>query len=158
MSSYEELKQIIKNQQDKRDKEFLDKMNSRDKKRFKSTEDLNNFVDTLLDNGTKRSEEELRKNIINIKEIEKDGFTFGIVTTKSKYKDYKGLEDLGKKVPTVTWYRTYMLINKDDDMINNIFYKQFKKEEQATAYYNELVEYVQKSEVEEIFSKIKESL
>ena len=123
---YEEIKQIIKSQQDKRDKEFLKNLNGRDKKRFKSMEDVDKFVDSILDNKPKKSDEEKRKNIIDITEIEKDGFTFGIVTTKSRFKDYKSLEDLGEDVPTVTLYRTYLILNKGDDIIDNLFYKQYK--------------------------------
>ena len=44
-------------------------------------------------------------------EIEKDGFIFGIVTTKSRFKDYKSLEELSKKVPTITIYRKISFIN-----------------------------------------------
>ncbi len=51
-----------------------------------------------------------------------------------------------------------MIINKDDDIIDNLFYKQFNEEQSATNYYNELIEYVQNSEVEDIFKKIKENL
>ena len=158
MDSYEELKQIIKSQQDKRKKEFLDKLNSHGKKRFNSKDDINNFVDNIIDNKSNINKEDIKKNIVNLNEIEKDGFIFGIVTTKSRFKDYKSLEELGKKVPTITIYRTYMIINKDDDIIDNLLYKQFKEKNLAIEYYNELLEYVQKSEVSEIFKKIKESL
>ena len=158
MSNYEELKQIIKSQQEKRNKEILDKINSRGKKRFNSTKDIDNFVDTILDTPVKKEENDSKKNIINLKEIEKDGFTFGIVTTKSRFKDYKSLEDLGTEVPTVTLYRTYMIINKDDDILDNLLYKQFKKESLAIKYYNELLEYVQKSEIDDIFKKVRENL
>ena len=158
MDSYEELKQIIKSQQDKRKKEFLDKLNSHGKKRFNSKDDINNFVDNIIDNKSNSNKEDIKKNIVNLNEIEKDGFIFGIVTTKSRFKDYKSLEELGKKVPTITIYRTYMIINKDDDIIDNLLYKQFKEKNLAIEYYNELLEYVQKSEVSEIFKKIKESL
>ena len=158
MDSYEELKQIIKSQQDKRKKEFLDKLNSHGKKRFNSKDDINNFVDNIIDNKSNINKEDIKKNIVNLNEIEKDGFIFGIVTTKSRFKDYKSLEELGKKVPTITIYRTYMIINKDDDIIDNLLYKQFKEKNLAIEYYNELLEYVQKSEVSEIFKKIEESL
>ena len=158
MDSYEELKQIIKSQQDKREKEFLDKLNSHGKKRFNSKDDINNFVDNIIDNKSNSNKEDIKKNILNLNEIEKDGFIFGIVTTTSRFKDYKSLEELGKKVPPITIYRTYMIINKDDDIIDNLLYKQFKEKNLAIEYYNELLEYVQKSEVSEIFKKIKESL
>lgn len=158
MDSYEELKQIIKSQQDKREKEFLDKLNSHGKKRFNSKDDINNFVDNIIDNKSNSNKEDIKKNIVNLNEIEKDGFIFGIVTTTSRFKDYKSLEELGKKVPTITIYRTYMIINKDDDIIDNLLYKQFKEKNLAIEYYNELLEYVQKSEVSEIFKKIEESL
>ena len=153
MSTFEELKQIIKNKQDKRDNEFIGKLND---DKFKTMDDINNFVDSIVDNN--RDKEDLKKNIINLKEIEKDGYTFGIVTTKSTFKDYKSIEDIGNDVPMVTLFRTYMIINKDEDIIDNLFYKQFDEEQSATNYYNELIDYVQNSEVDEIFKKIKENL
>ena len=153
MNSFEELKQIIKNKQDIKDNEFINKLND---DKFKTMDDINNFVDKVIDSNTDK--EDLKKNIINLKEIEKDGYTFGIVTTKSTFKDYKSLEDIGNDVPTVTLFRTYMIINKDDDIIDNLFYKQFEEEQSATNYYNELIEYVQNSEVDDIFEKIKENL
>lgn len=153
MNSFEELKQIIKNKQDIRDKEFINKLND---DKFKTMDDINNFVDKVIDN--KKDNEYFKKNIINLKEIEKDGYTFGIVTTKSTFKDYKSLEDIGNDVPTITLFRTYMIINKDDDIIDNLFYKQFEEEQSATNYYNELIEYVQNSEVGDIFKKIKDNL
>lgn len=158
MNGYDEIKQIIKSQQDKRDKEFLKSLKGRDKKRFKSMDDVNNFVDSLLGNKPKRSEAELRKNIIDIKEIEKDGFTFGIVTTKSRFKDYKSLEDLCENVPTITLYRTYMILAKDDDIIDNLFYKQYKTKNPAIKYHDELIEYVKNNSSEDILKKIKENL
>ena len=153
MNSFEELKQIIKNKQDIKDNEFINKLND---DKFKTMDDINNFVDKVIDSNTDK--EDLKKNIINLKEIEKDGYTFGIVTTKSTFKDYKSIEDIGNDVPTITLFRTYMIINKDEDIIDNLFYKQFKEEQSATDYYNELIEYVQNSEVEDIFKKIKENL
>lgn len=153
MNSFEELKQIIKNKQDKKDNEFINKLND---DKFKTMDDINNFVDRVIDSNNDK--ENLKKNIINLKEIEKDGYTFGITTTKSTFKDYKSLEDIGNDVPTITLFRTYMIINKDEDIIDNLFYKQFNEEQSATDYYNELIEYVQNSEVEDIFKKIKENL
>ena len=153
MNSFEELKQIIKNKQDIKDNEFINKLND---DKFKTMDDINNFVDKVIDSNTDK--EDLKKNIINLKEIEKDGYTFGIVTTKSTFKDYKSLEDIGNDVPTITLFKTYMIINKDEDIIDNLFYKQFNEEQSATDYYNELIEYVQNSEVEDIFKKIKENL
>ena len=153
MSTFEELKQIIKNKQDIRDNEFINKLND---DKFKTMDDINNFVDKIIDSN--KEKEDLKKNIINLKEIEKDGYTFGLVTTKSTFKDYKSLEDIGNDVPTITLFRTYMIINKDDDIIDNLFYKQFNEEQSATDCYNELIEYVQNSEVEDIFEKIKENL
>ena len=153
MNSFEELKQIIKNKQDIRDNEFINKLND---DKFKTMDDINNFVDRVIDSNNDK--ENLKKNIINLKEIEKDGYTFGITTTKSTFKDYKSLEDIGNDVPTITLFRTYMIINKDEDIIDNLFYKQFNEEQSATDYYNELIEYVQNSEVEDIFKKIKENL
>lgn len=153
MNSFEELKQIIKNKQEKKDNEFINKLND---DKFKTMDDINNFVDRVIDSNNDK--ENLKKNIINLKEIEKDGYTFGITTTKSTFKDYKSLEDIGNDVPTITLFRTYMIINKDEDIIDNLFYKQFKEEQSATDYYNELIEYVQNSEVEDIFKKIKENL
>lgn len=157
MSTFEELKQIIKNKQDIRDNEFINKLND---DKFKTMDDINNFVDKVIDNNKDKDKdkEDLKKNIINLKEIEKDGYTFGIVTTKSTFKDYKSLEDIENDVPMVTLFRTYMIINKDDDIIDNLFYKQFDEEQFATNYYSELIEYVQNSEVEDIFKKIKENL
>ena len=153
MNSFEELKQIIKSKQDIRDKEFINKLND---DKFKTMDDINDFVDKVIDNNTDK--EDLKKNIINLKELEKEGYTFGITTTKSTFKDYKSLEDIGNNVHTITLFRTYMIINKDEDIIDNLFYKQFDEEQQATDYYNELIEYVQNSEVEDIFKKIKENL
>ena len=153
MNSFEELKQIIKNKQDIRDNEFINKLND---DKFKTMDDINNFVDRVIDSNNDKVD--LKKNIINLKEIEKDGYTFGITTTKSTFKDYKSLEDIGNDVPTITLFRTYMIINKDEDIIDNLFYKQFNEEQSATDYYNELIEYVQNSEVEDIFKKIKEYL
>lgn len=153
MNSFEELKQIIKDQQDKRDNEFINKLND---DKFKTIDDINNFVDKVIDSN--KDKEDLKKNIINLKEIEKDEYTFGITTTKSTFKDYKSIEDIGNDVPTITLFKTYMIINKDDDIIDNLFYKQFNEEQSATNYYNELIEYVQNSEVEDIFKKIKENL
>ena len=153
MNSFEELKQIIKSKQDIRDKEFINKLND---DKFKTMDDINDFVDKVIDNNTDK--EDLKKNIINLKELEKEGYTFGITTTKSTFKDYKSLEDIGNNVPTITLFRTYMIINKDEDIIDNLFYKQLEEEQQATDYYNELIEYVQNSEVEDIFKKIKENL
>ena len=153
MNSFEELKQIIKNKQDIKDNEFINKLND---DKFKTMDDINNFVDKVIDSNTDK--EDLKKNIINLKEIEKDGYTFGIVTTKSTFKDYKSIEDIGNDVPTITLFKTYMIINKDEDIIDNLFYKQFNEEQSATDYYNELIEYVQNSEVEDIFKKIKENL
>ena len=153
MNSFEELKQIIKDQQDKRDNEFINKLNN---DKFKTIDDINNFVDKVIDSN--EDKEDLKKNIINLKEIEKDEYTFGITTTKSTFKDYKSIEDIGNDVPTITLFKTYMIINKDDDIIDNLFYKQFNEEQSATNYYNELIEYVQNSEVEDIFKKIKENL
>lgn len=153
MNSFEELKQIIKNKQDIKDNEFINKLND---DKFKTMDDINNFVDKVIDSNTDK--EDLKRNIINLKEIEKDGYTFGIVTTKSTFKDYKSIEDIGNDVPTITLFKTYMIINKDDDIIDNLFYKQFNEEQSATDYYNELIEYVQNSEVEDIFKKIKENL
>ena len=153
MNSFEELKQIIKSKQDIRDKEFINKLND---DKFKTMDDINDFVDKVIDNNTDK--EDLKKNIINLKELEKEGYTFGITTTKSTFKDYKSLEDIGNNVPTITLFRTYMIINKDEDIIDNLFYKQFNEEQSATDYYNELIEYVQNSEVEDIFKKIKENL
>ena len=153
MNSFEELKQIIKNKQDIRDNEFINKLND---DKFKTMDDINNFVDRVIDSNNDKAD--LKKNIINRKEIEKDGYTFGITTTKSTFKDYKSLEDIGNDVPTITLFRTYMIINKDEDIIDNLFYKQFNEEQSATDYYNELIEYVQNSEVEDIFKKIKENL
>ena len=153
MNSFEELKQIIKNKQDIRDNEFINKLND---DKFKTMDDINNFVDRVIDSNNDKVD--LKKNIINLKEIEKDGYTFGITTTKSTFKDYKSLEDIGNDVPTITLFRTYMIINKDEDIIDNLFYKQFNEEQSATDYYNELIEYVQNSEVEDIFKKIKENL
>ena len=153
MNSFEELKQIIKNKQDVKDNEFINKLND---DKFKTMDDINNFVDKVIDGNTDK--EDLKKNIINLKEIEKDGYTFGIVTTKSTFKDYKSLEDIGNDVPTITLFRTYIIINKDEDIIDNLFYKQFEEEQSATDYYNELIEYVKNSEVEDIFKKIKENL
>ena len=153
MNSFEELKQIIKNKQDIRDNEFINKLND---DKFKTMVDINNFVDRVIDSNNDKAD--LKKNIINLKEIEKDGYTFGITTTKSTFKDYKSLEDIGNDVPTITLFRTYMIINKDEDIIDNLFYKQFNEEQSATDYYNELIEYVQNSEVEDIFKKIKENL
>ena len=152
MNSFEELKQIIKSKQDIRDKEFINKLND---DKFKTMDDINDFVDKVIDNNTDK--EDLKKNIINLKELEKEGYTFGITTTKSTFKDYKSLEDIGNNVPTITLFRTYMIINKDEDIIDNLFYKQFNEEQSATDYYNELIEYVQNSEVEDIFKKIKEN-
>lgn len=153
MNSFEELKQIIKNKQDIRDKEFINKLND---DKFKTMDDINDFVDKVIDNNTDKVD--LKKNIINLKEFEKDGYTFGIATTRSTFKDYKSLEDIGNDIPTITLFRTYMIINKDEDIIDNLFYKQFKEEQSATDYYNELIEYVQNSEVEDILTKIKENL
>ncbi len=153
MNSFEELKQIIKNKQDIRDNEFINKLND---DKFKTMDDINNFVDKVIDSN--KDKEDLKKNIINLKEIEKDEYTFGITTTKSTFKDYKSIEDIGNDVPTITLFKTYMIINKDDDIIDNLFYKQFNEEQSATNYYNELIEYVQNSEVEDIFKKIKENL
>ena len=153
MNSFEELKQIIKNKQDIRDNEFINKLND---DKFKTMDDINNFVDRVIDSNNDKAD--LKKNIINLKEIEKDGYTFGITTTKSTFKDYKSLEDIDNDVPTITLFKTYMIINKDDDIIDNLFYKQFNEEQSATDYYNELIEYVQNSEVEDIFKKIKENL
>lgn len=153
MNSFDELKQIIKDQQDKRDNEFINKLND---DKFKTIDDINNFVDKVIDSN--KDKEDLKKNIINLKEIEKDEYTFGITTTKSTFKDYKSIEDIGNDVPTITLFKTYMIINKDDDIIDNLFYKQFNEEQSATDYYNELIEYVQNSEVEDIFKKIKEYL
>ena len=153
MNSFEELKQIIKNKQDIKDNEFINKLND---DKFKTMDDINNFVDRVIDSNNDKAD--LKKNIINLKEIEKDGYTFGITTTKSTFKDYKSLEDIGNDVPTITLFRTYMIINKDEDIIDNLFYKQFNEEQSATDYYNELVEYVQNSEVEDILKKIKENL
>lgn len=153
MNSFEELKQIIKNKQDIKDNEFINKLND---DKFKTMDDINNFVDRVIDSNNDKAD--LKKNIINLKEIEKDGYTFGITTTKSTFKDYKSLEDIGNDVPTITLFRTYMIINKDEDIIDNLFYKQFNEEQSATDYYNELIEYVQNSEVEDIFKKIKENL
>lgn len=153
MNSFEELKQIIKNKQDIKDNEFINKLND---DKFKTMDDINNFVDKVIDSN--KDKEDLKKNIINLKEIEKDEYTFGITTTKSTFKDYKSLEDIGNDVPTITIFRTYMIINKDEDIIDNLFYKQFNEEQSATNYYNELIEYVQNSEVEDIFKKIKENL
>ena len=153
MNSFEELKQIIKSKQDIRDNEFINKLND---DKFKTMDDINNFVDKVIDSN--KDKEDLKKNIINLKEIEKDEYTFGITTTKSTFKDYKSLEDIGNDVPTITLFRTYMIINKDEDIIDNLFYKQFNEEQSATDYYNELIEYVQNSEVEDIFKKIKENL
>ena len=153
MNSFEELKQIIKNKQDIRDNEFINKLND---DKFKTMDDINNFVDRVIDSNNDKAD--LKKNIINLKEIEKDGYTFGITTTKSTFKDYKSLEDIGNDVPTITLFRTYMIINKDEDIIDNLFYKQFNEEQSATDYYNELIEYVQNSEVEDILKKIKENL
>ena len=153
MNSFEELKQIIKSKQDIRDNEFINKLND---DKFKTMDDINNFVDRVIDSNNDKAD--LKKNIINLKEIEKDGYTFGITTTKSTFKDYKSLEDIGNDVPTITLFRTYMIINKDEDIIDNLFYKQFNEEQSATDYYNELIEYVQNSEVEDIFKKIKENL
>ena len=153
MNSFEELKQIIKNKQDIRDNEFINKLND---DKFKTMDDINNFVDRVIDSNNDKAD--LKKNIINLKEIEKDGYTFGITTTKSTFKDYKSLEDIGNDVPTITLFRTYMIINKDEDIIDNLFYKQFNEEQSATDYYNELIEYVQNSEVEDIFKKNKENL
>ena len=153
MNSFEELKQIIKNKQDIKDNEFINKLND---DKFKTMDDINNFVDRVIDSNNKKKKK--KKNIINLKEIEKDGYTFGITTTKSTFKDYKSLEDIGNDVPTITLFRTYMIINKDEDIIDNLFYKQFNEEQSATDYYNELIEYVQNSEVEDIFKKIKENL
>lgn len=153
MNSFEELKQIIKNKQDIRDNEFINKLND---DKFKTMDDINNFVDRVIDSNNDKAD--LKKNIINLKEIEKDGYTFGITTTKSTFKDYKSLEDIGNDVPTITLFRTYMIINKDEDIIDNLFYKQFNEEQSATDYYNELIKYVQNSEVEDIFKKIKENL
>lgn len=153
MNSFEELKQIIKNKQDIRDNEFINKLND---DKFKTIDDINNFVDRVIDSNNDKAD--LKKNIINLKEIKKDGYTFGITTTKSTFKDYKSLEDIGNDVPTITLFRTYMIINKDEDIIDNLFYKQFNEEQSATDYYNELIEYVQNSEVEDIFKKIKENL
>ena len=153
MNSFDELKQIIKDQQDKRDNEFINKLND---DKFKTIDDINNFVDKVIDSN--KDKEDLKKNIINLKEIEKDEYTFGITTTKSTFKDYKSIEDIGNDVPTITLFKTYMIINKDDDIIDNLFYKQFNEEQSATDYYNELIEYVQNSEVEDIFKKIKENL
>lgn len=153
MNSFEELKQIIKNKQDKRDNEFINKLND---DKFKTMHDINNFVDKVIDSN--KDKEDIKKNIINLKEIEKDEYTFGITTTKSTFKDYKSLEDIGNDVPTITLFRTYMIINKNEDIIDNLFYKQFNEEQSATDYYNELIEYVQKSEVEDILKKIKENL
>ncbi len=153
MNSFEELKQIIKNKQDIRDNEFINKLND---DKFKTMDDINNFVDKVIDSN--KDKEDLKKNIINLKEIEKDDYTFGITTTKSTFKDYKSIEDIGNDVPTITLFKTYMIINKDEDIIDNLFYKQFNEEQSATDYYNELIEYVQNSEVEDIFKKIKENL
>lgn len=153
MNSFEELKQIIKNKQDKRDNEFINKLND---DKFKTMHDINNFVDKVIDSN--KDKEDIKKNIINLKEIEKDEYTFGITTTKSTFKDYKSLEDIGNDVPTITLFRTYMIINKNEDIIDNLFYKQFNEEQSATDYYNELIEYVQKNEVEDILKKIKENL
>lgn len=153
MNSFEELKQIIKNKQDIRDNEFINKLND---DKFKTMDDINNFVDRVIDSNNDKAD--LKKNIINLKEIEKDGYTFGITMTKSTFKDYKSLEDIGNDVPTITLFRAYMIINKDEDIIDNLFYKQFNEEQSATDYYNELIEYVQNSEVEDIFKKIKENL
>lgn len=153
MNSFEELKQIIKNKQDIKDNEFINKLND---DKFKTMDDINNFVDKVIDSNTDK--EDLKKNIINLKEIEKDGYTFGIVTTKSTFKDYKSIEDIGNDVPTITLFKTYMIIIKYEDIIDNLFYKQFNEEQSATDYYNELIEYVQNSEVEDIFKKIKENL
>lgn len=153
MNSFEELKQIIKNKQDIKDNEFINKLND---DKFKTMDDINNFVDKVIDSN--KDKEDLKKNIINLKEIEKDEYTFGITTIKSTFKDYKSLEDIGNDVPTITLFRTYMIINKDEDIIDNLFYKQFNEEQSATDYYNELIEYVQNSEVEDIFKKIKENL
>ena len=153
MNSFEELKQIIKNKQDIKDNEFINKLND---DKFKTMDDINNFVDRVIDSNNDKAD--LKKNIINLKEIEKDGYTFGITTTKSTFKDYKSLEDIGNDVPTITLFRTYMIINKDEDIIDNLFYKQFNEEQSATDYYNELIEYVQNSEVEDILKKIKENL
>ena len=153
MNSFEELKQIIKNKQDIRDNEFINKLND---DKFKTMDDINNFVDRVIDSNNDKAD--LKKNIINLKEIEKDGYTFGITTTKSTFKDYKSLEDIDNDVPTITLFKTYMIINKDEDIIDNLFYKQFNEEQSATDYYNELIEYVQNSEVEDIFKKIKENL
>lgn len=153
MNSFEELKQIIKNKQDKRDNEFINKLND---DKFKTMHDINNFVDKVIDSN--KDKEDIKKNIINLKEIEKDEYTFVITTTKSTFKDYKSLEDIGNDVPTITLFRTYMIINKDEDIIDNLFYKQFNEEQSATDYYNELIEYVQKREVEDILKKIKENL
>ncbi len=123
MNSFEELKQIIKNKQDIRDNEFINKLND---DKFKTMDDINNFVDRVIDSNNDKAD--LKKNIINLKEIEKDEYTFGITTTKSTFKDYKSLEDIGNDVPTITLFRTYIIINKDEDIIDNLFYKQFNEE------------------------------
>ena len=60
MDSYEELKQIIKSQQDKREKEFLDKLNSHGKKRFNSKDDINNFVENIIDNKSNSNKEDIK--------------------------------------------------------------------------------------------------
>ena len=99
MNSFEELKQIIKNKQDIRDNEFINKLND---DKFKTMDDINNFVDRVIDSNNDKAD--LKKNIINLKEIEKDGYTFGITTTKSTFKDYKSLEDIGNDVPTITLF------------------------------------------------------
>ena len=66
MDSYEELKQIIKSQQDKREKEFLDKLNSHGKKRFNSKDDINFSITFYYKDSSNISSVEL-KSLLNFK-------------------------------------------------------------------------------------------
>ena len=150
MDIFQELKQIIKNSQAKREQDSFNQLNGKD---------IKDFVDSILDDDIPESSiEDLRKNIINIKEIEKDCYTIGVVTTKSSFKDFKGLKDISEDIPTKTLYRTYIVINKDNDILDNLLYKQFEEEDLATNYYNELLDFVKNSNIELIFYKIKENL
>ena len=158
MESFEELKQIIKDQQDKRNQELLSKMNINGIKHYNSVEDINNLVDSILGDIPEKSEEELRKNIINLKEINKDGCVFGITTTKSEFQDFKNMTKPDDSIPIKAIYKSYVIINKDDDILDNLFCKQFQDEKLATNYYEELVELVQNSTLNDIFKKIKDNL
>ena len=150
MDIFQELKQTIENNQMKREESRLNCLKGYD---------ANNFVNSILEDDIPESNiEDLRKNIVNIKEINKDEYTIGVVTTKSSFKDFKNLKDKSEDIPTKTLYRTYIVINKDNDILDNLLYKQFEEENPANNYYNELLDFVKNSNIELIFQKIKDNL